>query len=245
MDRDYNQECKDQEHHKYAYSFDLDVIHPYMIRAFAPFFRPGNALELGCYQGAFTKRIAGYFNEITCIDASGEAVQKAKERLKGEAHVQFVTSVFEQTTLDQTYENIFLTHVLEHISDRVGLLQKISQEWLSATGRLFVACPNANAPSRQIAVKMGLIPFPSAVTDAERMHGHMITYSMDSLEGEIRKAGLTVIHKSGIFFKALANFQWDRILETDVITKEYLDGCYSLGEQYPELCSSIYCVCTK
>ncbi len=245
MDRDYNQECKDHAQHKYAYSFDLDVMHPYMIRAFTPYFRPGNALELGCYQGAFTQHIAKIFQEITCIEASTEAVQKAKERMKKEPHVRFLTSVFEQAKLNQTYENIFLTHVLEHCSDRIGVLQKIRREWLSQTGRLYVACPNANAPSRQIAVNMGLIPFPAAVTDAERMHGHTITYNLDTLEAEIREAGLTVVHKSGIFFKALANFQWDRLLDTDIISKEYLDGCYALGEKYPDLCSSIYCVCMK
>ena len=92
---------------------------------------------------------------------------------------------------------------------------------------------------------MGLIASNAAVTEAEREHGHQVTYSLDTLETDIRKAGLTVVHKSGIFFKALANFQWDRLLETDIISKEYLDGCYALGQQYPELCSSIYCVCTK
>lgn len=245
MDRNYNLECKDQNDHKYAYSFDLDVMHPYMIKAFQPFFRQGNALELGCYQGAFTERIAGMFDEVTCVEASSDAVRIARERLKGAGNVQFVTSVFEKAQLGQNYENIFLTHVLEHLDDRVGLLQKIGQEWLTETGRLFVACPNANAPSRQIAVKMGVISSNAAVTEAERLHGHTITYSLDTLEGEIQKAGLHVIHKSGIFFKALANFQWDRLLGTDIISKEYLDGCYSLGQQYPELCSSIYCVCVK
>ncbi len=245
MDRNYNQECKDQNNHKYAYSFDLDVMHPYMIKAFQPFFRQGNALELGCYQGAFTERIAGMFDEVTCVEASSDAVCIARERLKGAANVRFVTSVFENAKLNQKYENIFLTHVLEHIDNRVGLLQKISQEWMTETGRLFVACPNANAPSRQIAVKMGMISSNAAVTEAERLHGHTITYSLDTLEGEIQKAGMNVIHKSGIFFKALANFQWDRLLGTDIISKEYLDGCYSLGQQYPELCSSIYCICTK
>jgi hypothetical protein len=54
-----------------------------------------------------------------------------------------------------------------------------------------------------------------------------------------------VVHRSGIFFKALANFQWDRLLQTDIISKEYLDGCYMLGQQYPDLCSSIFLMCEK
>lgn len=44
--------------------------------------------------------------------------------------------------------------------------------------------------------------------------------------------GLNVVHHSSIFFKALANFQWDRLLNNDIIAKEYLEGCYKLGWQF-------------
>lgn len=56
-------------------------------------------------------------------------------------------------------------------------------------------------------------------------------------------AGLRVVHRSGIFFKALANFQWDALLKTDIVSQGYLDGCYALGQVYPDLCASIYLVC--
>jgi len=58
-------------------------------------------------------------------------------------------------------------------------------------------------------------------------------------------AGLRVVSRTGIFFKALANFQWDRLLETDIVSKEYLDGCYMLGQQYPDLCASIFLLCER
>ena len=216
-----------------------------MVRSFAPFMKKGPALELGCFRGAFTERIATMFDEITCVEASEVAINAAKARLEKFQNINFILSTFEALELEQKYNNIFLTHVLEHLDDRVGLLNKIREEWLSTNGILFIACPNANAASRQIAVKMGLIESNFAVTDAERIHGHRVTYSLDTLETDIKHAGLRIIHKSGIFFKALANFQWDRLLETDIISKEYLDGCYSLGQQYPELCSSIYFICSR
>ena len=112
-------------------------------------------------------------------------------------------------------------------------------------GRFFLVCPNANAPSRQIAVKMGLISHNAAVTPAEAEHGHRCTYTLDTLERDATAAGLKVVHRSGIFFKALANFQWDRLLQTDIISKEYLEGCYKLGHIYPDLCSSIFLVCER
>ncbi len=55
--RDYNQELKDTADHRYAYGFDFDVMHPYMLQSFAPFFREGNALELGSFKGDFTSAL--------------------------------------------------------------------------------------------------------------------------------------------------------------------------------------------
>lgn len=239
--RNYNEEFKDNER-KYHYGFDIDVMHPYMLRSFIPFFKSGNVLELGSFKGEFTERLLPHFNDVTCVEASDEAIIEAKNKFK---NVKFYNSTFEELNLTGKYDNIILTHVLEHLDDPVMVMKKINDEWLSDSGRFFLVCPNANAPSRQIAVKMGLISHNSAVTPAEEKHGHRITYSLDTLERDAKASGLKVIHRSGIFFKALANFQWDRLLQTDIISKEYLDGCFELGQIYPDLCSSIFLVCEK
>jgi 2-polyprenyl-3-methyl-5-hydroxy-6-metoxy-1,4-benzoquinol methylase len=241
--RDYNKEFKDNEGRKYGYSFDFDVMHPFMLKSFIPHFRKGNFLELGSFKGAFTKRFLPYFDDITCVEASDEAIVVARSKLGDK--IKYVHSMFEEATLPEKYDNIILTHVLEHIDDPVAVLKRVNDEWLSDTGRFFLVCPNANAPSRQIAVKMGLITHNAAVTPAELEHGHRITYSLDTLERDAKAAGLNVVHRSGIFFKALANFQWDKILGTDVISEAYLEGCYQLGQQYPDLCSSIFLMCEK
>ncbi len=241
--RDYNNEIKDTNDHQYAYGFDFDVMHPYMIRSFSPFFRPGSFLELGSFKGDFTKRFLEHFDDVTCVEASAEAIAHARGRLGDKA--QFIHSTFETATLPRRYDNIVLTHVLEHLDDPVRVLKRINDEWLADGGRFFLVCPNANAPSRQIAVKMGLISHNAAVTPAEAEHGHRCTYSLDTLERDAVAAGLKVVHRSGIFFKALANFQWDRLLATDIISKEYLEGCYQLGQQYPDLCSSIFLLCER
>jgi len=241
--RDYNKELADTKDHEYAYGFDFDVMHPLMIKSFLPFFNKGNFLELGSFKGDFTRKFLPYFNDITCVEASNEAVEIAKKEFGNK--VNFINSLFEKATLPTKYDNIVLTHVLEHLDDPVMVLKRINDEWLSDSGRFFLVCPNANAPSRQIAVKMGLITHNSAVTPAEKEHGHHITYTLDTLERDAKAAGLKVVHRSGIFFKALANFQWDRLLQTDIISDEYLEGCYQLGQQYPDLCSSIFLMCEK
>lgn len=245
-DRNYNVELDDtanSENEKYAYTFDFDVLHPYMLKSFKPFFKKGSLLELGSYKGNFTERFLPYFDDITCVEASGVAIDEARKRLG--SRVQFINALFESATLPRRYDNIVMTHVLEHLDDPVRVLRRINEEWLADGGRFFLVCPNANAPSRQIAVKMGLISHNTAVTSAESEHGHRYTYSLDTLERDAAAAGLKVVYRSGIFFKALANFQWDQLLQTDIISKEYLEGCYKLGQQYPDLCSSIFLMCER
>jgi SAM-dependent methyltransferase len=241
--RDYDAEIKDTADHQYAYSFDFAVMHHYMIKSFEPFFKTGSLLELGSFKGDFTKRFLPYSADITCVEASQVAIDEARQKLGD--RVKFVNSLFETATLPARYDNIVLTHVLEHLDDPIRVLRRINDEWLSETGRFFLVCPNANAPSRQIAVKMGLIPNNSAVTAAEAEHGHRCTYSLDTLERDAVQAGLKVVYRSGVFFKALANFQWDRLLQTDIISSQYLEGCYQLGQHYPDLCSSIFLLCER
>jgi 2-polyprenyl-3-methyl-5-hydroxy-6-metoxy-1,4-benzoquinol methylase len=246
LTRDFNKEMEDagnSENEKYAYNFDFDVMHPYILKSFEPFVKSGSLLELGSFKGDFTKRFLPYFEDITCVEASDAAIEVAKQKLGDRA--TFVNSLFETAVLPKRYDNIVLTHVLEHLDDPVKVLRRINDEWLADGGRFFLVCPNANAPSRQIAVKMGLISHNAAVTPTEAAHGHRRTYSLDTLERDAVEAGLKVVHRSGIFFKALANFQWDQLLNTDIISKEYLDGSYRLGQQYPDLCASIFLLCKK
>lgn len=243
--RDYNRELNDTTDHKYAYNFDFDIMHPYYLKAALPYIDTTNTcLELGSSRGHFTKRLLEHFNSITCVEASDLAIEEAKQRLNEFDNIEFVNGLFDNVKL-KSHKTVFLTHVLEHIEDPVNLLSTINNKWLTDDGTLVLICPNANAPSRQIAVKMGLISHNSAITDSERKHGHYITYTLDTLERDAKQAGLNIVSRTGIFFKALANFQWDEILKTDIISKEYLDGCYELGQQYPDLCSSIMLICKK
>jgi 2-polyprenyl-3-methyl-5-hydroxy-6-metoxy-1,4-benzoquinol methylase len=238
--RDHNQEFQDKER-KYAYDFDY-VLRRYMMRALRPSFIPGRALELGCFEGETTALLLEEFTDVTVVEAASELVARAKERVQGRA--KFVCGRFEDVELGPEFDNVFLVHALEHLDEPVAVLRRI-QQWMSPRGRLFLVVPNANAPSRKIAVKMGLISHNSAVMPAERAHGHRITYGFDTLERDARDAGLEIWQRGGVFFKPLANYQFDKLLKTDIISEDYLEGCFALGMEYPDLCASIYLVCGR
>jgi 2-polyprenyl-3-methyl-5-hydroxy-6-metoxy-1,4-benzoquinol methylase len=239
--RDYNQESRDLEGRKYAYDFDY-VHREYMVEALSPFFNGGAALELGCYKGEFTRLIAARFDDVTVVEAGSELIEEA--RAKVPATVAFIHSTFEAVTLDRRFDAIFLVHTLEHLDDAVAVLSR-ARGWLSEGGRLFVVVPNANAPSRQIAVHMGLISHNDAVTAGEYAHGHRRTYALDTLERDARAADLRVLHRGGVLFKPLANFQLDQALNAGIISREFIEGCYRLGMVYPDLCASVFVVCDR
>ncbi len=242
MTRELNNEFQDSETRKYAYDFDY-ILRDYMIESFKPFFKSNShALEMGCYKGEFTKKILNYFDKITVLEGSAELAKEAAANVQNQNKVTFINQMFEDWVPNQKYDAIFLLHTLEHLDNPIQTLEKIKLS-LNKDGYLFLVVPNADAASRQIAVGMGIISHNAAVTDGEREHGHRITYSFDTLERDITKAGLKAIHKSGIFFKPFANFQFDNIIKNKIIDKNYLDGCYNLGFKYPELSASIFFLC--
>ena len=242
LNRELNKEFQDTTDRKYAYDFDY-ILRDYMIKSFKPFFKSGsNALEMGCYKGEFTKKILNYFDKITVLEGSSDLIKEAKETVQNNNKVNFINKMFEDWIPEEKYDSIFLLHTLEHLDNPIQTLEKIKSA-LKPEGHLFLVVPNANAASRQIAVNMGLISHNTAVTQGEHEHGHRITYSFDTLERDVKKAGLEAIYKTGIFFKPFANFQFDNIIKSKIIDQNYLDGCYNLGFKYPDLSASIFFLC--
>ena len=239
--RDHNSEYRDNASRQYAFDFDY-IVRRYMIRALSPFFSSGKALELGCFEGETTKLYAERFSDLTVIEAADTLIEVARQKVPASVH--FIHATIEEAELDPVFDSIFLVHTLEHLDNPIEALSRI-RGWLSPRGRLFVVVPNADAASRQIAVKMGLIETNNAVTAGELAHGHRCTYSLDTLERDVRQAGLGIESRGGVFFKPFANFQFDLLLKHKVIDQAYLDGCYALGMQYPELTASIYLVCNR
>lgn len=222
---------------------DFDrIIRHYMIRALKPFLMPGRALEMGCAYGEFTEILTEHYQDLTVIDAAEEFLNHTKNRVGDKA--KYILGLFEnyQPTEDEKYDAIFIMHTLEHLLDPVDIMRR-AKSWLTPMGRLYLVVPNANAGSRQIAVKMGLLTHNWALTEVDHKHGHRIMYSFDTFERDARAADLNIIHRGGIFFKALANFQIDKAVQQGVIDEKYMEACFQLGYIYPDLCNSIFLIC--
>lgn len=221
--------------------FDRMMRH-YMLRSLDPWLpRSGQALEFGCAYGEFTRLLAARYSDLTVVDAAADFLEITRKHVgPGPKYHQ---ALFEEFESPNRYDAIFIMHVLEHLIDPVAVLRKAGS-LLSETGRLFLVVPNGNAVSRQIAVKMGLIAHRAALTESDIKHGHRRTYLLDTLERDALDAGLKIVESGGVFFKPLANFQFDGILGGPYLSEQYMEGCYLLGKEYPNMCASIFLVCS-
>ena len=134
----------DTADHKYAYGFDFDVMHPFMSGRSCRSSGRASVLELGSFKGDFTDRLLPHFNDITCVEASGEAIASSRARLGD--RVKFVHCALRDGDTARRYDNIVLTHVLEHLDDPVARAAAGERRVAADGGRLFLVCPNANAP---------------------------------------------------------------------------------------------------
>jgi len=219
--------------------FDTAMRH-FMMRSLTPFLRPGKALEMGCFNGAFSVELADVFADLTVIDAVDGFLENVRRRLGSRART-FCT-MFETYQTDDRYDSIFIVHVLEHLLDPVAVLEK-AKSLLAPGGRIFLIVPNGAAASRRIAVKMGVLPTLGTLSEADIKHGHRRIYFFDTLINEARQADLQIVDTGGIFFKPLANFQFDSLMGGPLIGDEFMEGCYALGKEEPSFCASIYAVC--
>lgn len=88
-----------------------------------------NALEVGCSIGIFTKLIADRCKQLTAIDISPIALDKAKKRLDNQKHVAFLQAAIPDEFPDGSYDLIILSEVGYYLTleDLFKTMQKIDR----------------------------------------------------------------------------------------------------------------------
>lgn len=209
------------------------------IRVFKQYVDRGRALELGCEIGYMSELIAPLVDQLDIVDASERFLERTRAR--GIPNAQFFCSLFEEYSAEQPYDAVFASHVLEHLMDVQQVLNRV-RGLMSTKGHLLVAVPNARAMSRQLARHMGLIDDLYDLTPNDLRGGHRRVYDRVTLNRELEAAGFEVVAQGGIFFKPLADFQMDKMIDSGILGEPQLEGLYRMGYEYPDMCADVYAV---
>jgi 2-polyprenyl-3-methyl-5-hydroxy-6-metoxy-1,4-benzoquinol methylase len=228
------------------HSLQTKVMRELTIRTFSPFLKKGRALELGCSDGYMSSMLAAHVKSLDVVDGSDLFLIKARERVERDKlkNITFYKSLFEEFEVEEKYDFIVASYILEHVLDSLDVL-KMASKALNDDGLLFIVVPNANALSRQLAMHMGLYSDLKVLTENDLKHGHRRVYDRTSLNFDIERAGFITIAQGGLMLKILADFQMDRLIEDGILGQEQIDGLYKLGLEYPDLCNSLFSICKK
>jgi 2-polyprenyl-3-methyl-5-hydroxy-6-metoxy-1,4-benzoquinol methylase len=205
----------------------------YSVRIFARHWRAGSCLELGPAEGLATAELVKHFTDLTCVDGA-EAFCSALRGRYPKVNVQ--CSLFEDYAPGRRFDNIVLGHVLEHVADPAAILARC-RSWLTKSGRVFAAVPNARSIHRQMAVVMGLLKTESELNDTDRHHGHRRVYDPESFRRDFLEAGLRIELFGGYWLKPVSNSQLEASWSAGMI-----EAAMVVGERYPDIAAEIYVI---
>jgi 2-polyprenyl-3-methyl-5-hydroxy-6-metoxy-1,4-benzoquinol methylase len=205
----------------------------YLAGIFGRHWRGASCLELGPADGVVTERLAEAFPDLTVVDGSSSFCARLADRFPD---ATVVNSLFEEFTPAHRFDTVILGHVLEHVIDPVGLLERVRQ-WVAPGGVALATVPNAHSLHRQAAVLMDLLPAENALNETDRHYGHRRVYDLAGLRDDFAAAGWTVTTTGGYWLKPVSNAQI-----ADTWSQEMLDAFMELGERYPESAAEIYVV---
>ncbi|HEY3300030.1 MAG TPA: class I SAM-dependent methyltransferase [Methylophilaceae bacterium] len=158
-------------------------------------------LELGYGDGLVTAALAGLGCDLTVIEGASTLVNVAKAK---HPNINCIDTLFEEFRPEKPYDVILASHVLEHVDNPQDIL-KLMASWLSDDGELIIVVPNKNSIHRQLSVIMGLQPQLDTLSARDLLVGHQRVYSLQTLEDDVRGAGLFPIESMGFFLKVLPN----------------------------------------
>ncbi len=198
-------------------------------------------LEFGPASGQFTAILAKHSKEVVAVDGAGDFIEIAKQQVRGAQNVRFYESYFERFDLDERFDCLIMHHILEHIEQPASLLAHI-RRFMDDTSILAISVPNAQALSRRLAVKMGLLGSVYDLTENDRHHGHYRVYDWKSLESDVVQCGFRVVGKHGLSFKLLSDKQNVAMIEAGIIGEQQIRGLWQIGDELAEHCGAIMMV---
>lgn len=205
----------------------------YCFDVFKRYVRGPRILEMGPAEGLMTGQLVRLEHDLTVLEGSPTFCKLLEGKYPS---LTIENCLFEEFAPKDCFDTVILGHVLEHVDDPVGILKRVSS-WLSETGVVLAAVPNARSLHRQAAVEMGILPNESALNKMDIHHGHRRVYNPETLRGDFLAAGFNIEVFGGYWIKPLSNSQIE-----DAWTPEMVRAFLKLGERYPDIAAEIYVV---
>lgn len=143
------QPVKDYEFDRIADRKRVDFIADFLAHTLNPH---ANILDVGCGNGVISRYLGQFGFNITGIDVSSKAIEKAHS-LNKYPNVRFVNKSAEELIAEGAkYDAIICSEVLEHLNNPDALLEVLNKS-LVAEGKLIITVPNGKGPRESLVTK--------------------------------------------------------------------------------------------
>jgi SAM-dependent methyltransferase len=205
---------------------------------------PKSVVEIGCGAELLYRH---YLDQAGSVDRwiIVEPGQQFADAARGQAlpNLYVIQAFFEDVaedirqSLPAPPQLVVCSSVLHEVPDAGRLLNAIASIMGKET-LLHVNVPNAKSFHRRLAKSMGLVHDLKAMSDRNQQLLQHRVYDRETLDADIRAAGLSVSECGGYLVKPFTHGQMERI--TSLLGEQVLDGLYQLGKEAPEWASEIY-----
>jgi SAM-dependent methyltransferase len=204
-----------------------------------------SVLEVGCGPHLLFNRISpdeAGIEKWVIVEPSTLYADIARERFGSDAQVEVVVGYLEAELAQLTafapegYDAVLLSGLLHETTEPQGLLEAAVGLTRSG-GALLVNVPNARSMHRLLAVEMGLIERPDALSQRNQELGQSFVYDRDSLVELIERVGLVEPQFSGYMLKLFTNDQMRQVIE--MFGEQMVEGLIGLGHRFAEHAAEI------
>jgi 2-polyprenyl-3-methyl-5-hydroxy-6-metoxy-1,4-benzoquinol methylase len=208
-------------------------------------YSPKCLLEIGCGLSPLFTNLSPDI-VTTVIEPALEFFQNANQLAKKYPKTQVINSYLEELKIDKpSYDMIVLSCLLHEVPNPRVMLSSVA-ELCSNETVVHINVPNAISLHRLLAVAMGIIPEPKALSETQIvMQQQSKTYDISSLTFELSNAGFQVIDQGSIFIKPFTHRQMQDLVDNKFLTKEMLAGFDGLTKWLPEFGSEIWVTAKK
>ncbi|MDA9405438.1 class I SAM-dependent methyltransferase [Bradyrhizobium sp. CCBAU 45384] len=215
---------------KSVYDFDNEISLTWYPKRIARVVKdPRAVLDLGLGHGFATELFSDSCERHVVLEGSPAVIQNFKLRFP-ENRSEVIETYFEEFETDERFDLIVMGFILEHVDDPLLILNRFSN-FLTPTGKLFVAVPNAEVMNRRLGHLAGMLPDMEALSENDLVLGHQRYFTVGSLTKLVTEAGYKIERMEGIYLKPFATSQ---LLSLHLDTK-IIQALCEMGVDYPEL----------
>lgn len=219
---------------EFRYELDNRLILKWYPKRVALKMLTGSLLELGVGHGYSTREFANVVTDYVVLEGSERVIDLFRKNNPDLDSIDIVQTYFEEYQCEDTFNNIVMGFVLEHVDDPVAIIKKYKQ-LLHPDGKIFIAVPNSESMHRRIGNLSGLLDDMESLSDADKQLGHQRYFSVSKLRNIAKACGLKVLSEEGLFLKALTTGQLESLNLSDDVFESFM----KLGIDYPELSAGI------